>query len=563
MAKGAGFASARRRRLVRDLRRDGGRIQVMTAHAGSAVGVPLVAQIAFAGARRLFDPAEHPQVDAAAFHAAVAEHLQRRLERLARDLDLLPADLVCGVSSLAAGADILFAQACQRLGWRLRVFLPQPHEEFFRAMDPSGPHFTAEEAAAALAQLSGTHMIEEHVVATWPSRGTGFEVVNLELVREADLVVCMLRAGSEPRPGGTASMIDLARRHGRPCLVLTVNVGVDGRPAVVEQWHGRMSALARRQVPAPLSRMAPVAVDPSGVQGLCRAVLDFCGDRASDRRRRFASAAWFIVLTHVLATLCALWAVKSHGAAFVPWLLLFEITLLVTGVSFHHWLHRTHTAQEWAMGRLMAEISRSVLALVEVPGRLRHLFELPMPESLQALLRTWNVLHLRGATSIVRATWPARRDDYVRERLLETGCGQIPYYETQLRFACRRLMFANVVFFVGSLGALAATGAELAMVAAHGNEESTWVSTLSSGLGVLAVMLPVAAVAAVSLAAAFDLEARVHTCRDMLAFLSRQKQAIAGAATEHEFVSLAIDTESRLLGETVHWYARRIFTTVA
>lgn len=82
-------------------------------------------------------------------------------------------------------------------------------------------------------------------------------------------------------------------------------------------------------------------------------------------------------------------------------------------------------------------------------------------------------------------------------------------------------------------------------------------------LGPLAVILPVVAVAALSLAASLDLEGRVHTYREMLVFLEEQKIHLSNAASETAFCRLALETESRLLAETAGWYSRRTFTGVA
>ncbi len=80
--------------------------------------------------------------------------------------------------------------------------------------------------------------------------------------------------------------------------------------------------------------------------------------------------------------------------------------------------------------------------------------------------------------------------------------------------------------------------------------------------GALAIVLPVVAVAALSLAAGFDLEARAHTSSEMLTFLT-VSQCCSRTQAAGENTSALLETESRLLGETVNWYARRAFVGVA
>ena len=83
---------------------------------------------------------------------------------------------------------------------------------------------------------------------------------------------------------------------------------------------------------------------------------------------------------------------------------------------------------------------------------------------------------------------------------------------------------------------------------------------IETALGSGGILLPIVAVAALSLAASFDLEARVHTYAEMLAFLKTQKDALQAAESERSFGKFALETETRLLGETASWYSRRAFT---
>jgi hypothetical protein len=82
-------------------------------------------------------------------------------------------------------------------------------------------------------------------------------------------------------------------------------------------------------------------------------------------------------------------------------------------------------------------------------------------------------------------------------------------------------------------------------------------------LGSAAILLPVVAVAALSLAASLDLEARASTYRELLDYLVKHCRLLEQAASDREFAELATEAETRLLGETVTWYFRRSYTSVA
>lgn len=82
-------------------------------------------------------------------------------------------------------------------------------------------------------------------------------------------------------------------------------------------------------------------------------------------------------------------------------------------------------------------------------------------------------------------------------------------------------------------------------------------------MGVVAIMLPVMAVGGMSIAAALDAEARDHTFAQMRDFLTAQVQRLTQAASQREAMALAVEAETRLLGETLTWYARRVYTGIA
>jgi hypothetical protein len=111
---------------------------------------------------------------------------------------------------------------------------------------------------------------------------------------------------------------------------------------------------------------------------------------------------------------------------------------------------------------------------------------------------------------------------------------------------------ARALFYVFSAGAYVATAVKLV---SHAHD-------LAAILGICAITLPVLAVSALSLAASFDLEARVHTFEETHEYLDRVRPLLDAAPTRQEFRRLVFDTEMQLLGETVNWASRRSFTSV-
>lgn len=533
-------------------------------------GLPLVVQVAFAGKRRLIEPVPPAPFDAAAFEAAVTAALGDRLRRFQEELG---AAGVCGLSSLAVGGDMIFTRVCRNLGWWQRVLLPQPREDFLAARGSGGPDFNAEEVVEVRQLLGSAHVIEERVASVSADRSARFEDVNLELVRVCDVLVCLLPAeATGGKRAGTLETLALAQRWGRPVLELRVAMGADGAPVFSEQWHcpptetgaSCPAALnyAPPALPAPLDEIAPPATGLSDAAAYRATLKAFSSGKAGRQQNLFKWAALVIVGAHVAATALALLALIFHGPGALRWLLGIELSCLASGLIYHEWLHRSHAARKWAMARLSAEVARSVMPLAGVPRSLRYLFELPLPDELRPLLRTLNVLHLAGLAG-VGGTWQARRQTYVDQRLRKPGGGQLDYYAGQLGRARFWLKVARLTFVAGSAGAFAATAAKLGLVFEWWHLDGATHGFFAGAAGALAVFLPVVAVAALSLAAAFDFEARVRTYAEMLEFLRRHTALLEAAVSENEFATLALQIEARLLGETANWHARRAFTGVA
>ena len=539
--------------------------------------IRLVVQLGFAGSRMLLDRNEFPDVDEEDFLARVQAHLGAVLRELPLKLGLTGRHFLCGVSQIAIGADTVFTRACGAQGIRQRIFLPQHRDAYFAAEDKNGTRdFTDSEVKIAKALLKEDHIIEDRLVSHSPERSERFEDVNLELVRVSDVLISLQRANADHKRGGTGDLIQRAAARHKPLLEITVSLQ-DGRPFFSEKWHANKPHGAAKDAPL----LKPPGIPP--VLRGCRipdggdyakALKDFSSTQAEKHQGFFKWAALAIIGTHFLATVCAVTGLAFHGLCerVLPWLLGVEMVLLATGFTFHWRLHRSHSARQWAIARLVSEVARSVTAMSKVPGYLGHLFMLPLPESLRALLRTLNIFHLEVTRRLDPASWRERREAYVSHRLTHGKSGQIPYYRREYGKACRWLRVATIAFYTASALAFFATLWEFIIACSFRSLEcpcalNEWLEHLGEFAEhapvFLAMILPVLSVAAMSLAASFDLEARRHTYEEMIRALEKQKDFIEGAGSEREFADLVLQTETRLVGENVNWFSRRAFTGVA
>jgi hypothetical protein len=534
-----------------------------TSEAPVAPGVPLVVQLGFAGSRTLFDERAHPQVRVEDFADALLIDLKKRLRDLPSQLGLSDRHFLCGLSQLAVGADTIFTRALLDLNWPQRFFLPQNREDFIAGVGSEGkPDFDARQRDTARTLFGSSHAIQERVVSDSPSRHTRFQDVNREIVRASDVMVCLVSEADASKPGGTTEVIEEARRRNRAVLRIDVAVGQDGRPQVREAWQLR-HAFVPPALPEELAGLASdIAGMPRSVSDYCQPLKLFASSVSKLRSNIFRTAALVIIGTHLCATMLAVSALQIHEGSLLSWLLGGELVLLALGFATHQYLHRSQAVRGWAMARLVAEIARSARAMRDVPGYLGHFFALPLPSALRPLLRTLNVLHLRDTRTPRSGSLEDRRNSYIRARLVDPTTGQIPYYERKLKAAASWMSLANGVFLVASGLAIVATLFKALMVFGYLHVPDERHEALASLLGSLAVILPIFAVGALSLAASHDLEARVHTYGDTLTFLRKQEQQLATVTSETSLSALVLETEAYLLGENANWYARRAFTSV-
>ncbi|MDP1564277.1 MAG: hypothetical protein Q8M16_23105 [Pirellulaceae bacterium] len=535
--------------------------------------LPLVIQIGFAGARTLYDPNEFPRVNAQEFERAVADALTELLEKLPEELGLSDGhEFFCGISQIAIGADQAFAVACQRLGILHRIFLPQPLDVYLNATGSNGPDFSPEQTVKTQSLLETPTVIQTRVVSDTPNRRDRFTDTNLEIVRVSDIFICVIRAGQAGKQGGTHELDEMAERRGRPTIVLEVGVDAQNKP-VIKRNNKRLNSFVRPCLPEafthgnidPFSAVQlPPGELPTG-KAFAEKLKNLGSDHANRLRFGFRNAALIIVVGHVLATILAVGALKSHHAIVTPVLLGLELLLLTAGLGVHYAIHHTESIRRWAGFRLIAEVARSIRAIGSAPVYLEYFFSLPFPPDFRPLLRTISVLHLKDNRQTGNADWKSNRDTYLQSRLTDPDFrrGQIAYQLKTNSESKSKITLARTVFYAASISALTSTLVKLLLICHCLPVSSEWESTLATAFGTLAIVLPVIAVASLSLAAAFDLEAKEHTSEEQLQFLEKQIPLLQQAQTQREFSRLLIETESRLLGETVNWYARRRFLGIA
>lgn len=521
-----------------------------------AFGAPLVVHLGFAGSRDLYGPSKHEPIDEAKFHKEIEDHLVAIMAELPKTLGLSEHHFLCCISQLDIGADRIFTRACARLAashpersFAQRIFLPDSPDAYLDA----GGNSNRSQRTEGRRLMASPHILEERIVGFANDREERSEEASLEVVRVSDLVIALVREGEMTEPGNPAHFITRARARNKYVLLITVSVRA-GRTEFEDKWlpraprdrKGRKDDFEPPNVPKAIAGFVWQKKDTYS-----RELGKFAGNEAKRHQRLFKFAALIIILTHVVATIIASYGLAIHKAqeAGVPesqgfrgpaaMLLVCEFGLLAWGFVKHNQLYDKQTVEQWATSRLVAEVARSVTAVREVRGYLQHLFHLPMPETLRHLMRTLNFFHLQETQKLGPQDWEKRRANYIYDRLNTSrkkekekkGDGQIRYYYRQQVIEGQWLESLHDVFSYASRCAIVFVLIKLGLTACH---DHPW-EGLENFLGFLTIVLPIIAVAALSLAASFDFEARRHTYREMVAALRQKRVHLRAALTEKNF----------------------------
>ncbi|MEZ2293501.1 hypothetical protein [Variovorax sp. RCC_210] len=542
----------------------------MKHSATVAPTIPVAVQVGFGGSRDFFVGMKVLDDERRELEAQLLALLTDVLRRLPEALGMSKHHFLCGVSQVAIGADALFTQACATLAIPQRVLLPQEKHAYLEAADSDGtPDFNAAQRQHAIELLQLPHVVEERVVSDSSERSDQFVDANLAISRTADVIIGIVRRSAKHKVGGTFDLIERAASLGKPALIM--EVAIEGDKALmspllpVGQWLNGQGFVAPG-IPGELKGVGiePVDFVTPDVDAYLQTIGREAGERSKAHSSLFKRGALTVLIFHVAATLLATFANKFHDGSLASALLFTELACLGAGLGAHLMLHKGHAVHVWAVTRLVAQMMTSLQAVRAAGGSLGYAVLMTWEEEFLPLLRTCTVLHLmqtrqQRCEPTAKLSLEARRDAYCRSRIEEDGLGQLHYYRKQARQAKYRRKVATVAFWIFSLGAVMATSLKWASL--HG-WLGNWGHHMLDWGGFFAIILPVIAVGFLSWSGASDLEARAATFSAMSAFLERQLPQLRAATSDHELDTLVRETETRLLGESHHWFSRRSFTDV-
>jgi hypothetical protein len=483
----------------------------MSPPARTSLHLPVVLAIGFTGHRKLPDEAK--------CRAAIRKVLLEWIDKV--------PGVIYGVTSAAAGGDLLFAETCLELHLPIRVFLPLPREQFRNDFD---------ELEWARAESVFQQALSVEITGAGEKLPERYYECGIETVQQSQLLLALWDGEPSQGLGGTADMVHFAREQGRPLIWIHSATGTAQQFNVGPEILNDPEMLFLNGLPGPAMEI------PSGFpRDLANAwfvKLDENASRAAPQFRRMAAIPIFCT-----AAAAVLSARTAYGASSVVWLwMATALGFMAAGLPTVMRLSQRQVA--WTRMRAAAEICRSCLALWATPG----LYEAVGPEvvpELGGMLSSLNFLKMSD-----RAGKEQDLDEF--KRLYRAGRvqDQIAYFSRHANHAAAWARRYRVVAWAAT--SLAATVNFWLLLNAHGLNH--WISArLRPELALwVAIFFQIATVAG-SLVVVSDYVRRRDRYRELHRMLVQWDKQIELSETWPIVMRIASTVEKALLAELIEW----------
>jgi hypothetical protein len=354
---------------------------------GPSIQLPTTVAIGFTGHRALGDEAQCRKL--------IFDFLERQRTST--------SGLVYGISSVAAGGDLLFAESCIQLALPLCVLLPLPVEEFRKDFDEiSWSRSEQVLRKAASVEVAGGNQ----------SREECYYECGIETVQQSRLLLALWDGGPSQGLGGTEDVVSFAKGLGRPVVWLHSTTGAvrifnekTEKELLDDPELEFLNNLQDSDAPVETNR-------PEALARAWFRKVDESATRFAPQFRRLAAVPIVFTATAALLSGAGSWA---HGVG--TWMTIataFGIMAIVLRLNKRRVL--------WVRTRIAAEVCRSVLAFWSTPTPYEAIGPEVVPE-LSGVLMSLNLLKMldRGRSEV---TLEAFKQRYRQERV----ASQIGYF---------------------------------------------------------------------------------------------------------------------------------------
>ncbi len=435
--------------------------------------------------------------------------------------------VIYGVTSAAAGGDLLFAETCLELNFPVRVFLPLPKEKFREDFD---------DASWSRAECIFKKALSVEVTGAGEELTERYYECGIETVQQSRLLIALWDGEPSQGLGGTADMVHFAREQGRPVIWIHSETGAvrefNVTPEILHDPEMRfLNDLPDPAVPLPAGFPHDLAI-------AWFAKVDENASRVAPQFRRMAAIPIFCT---------AAAAVLSGRTAFtgssVVWLWV-GTALGIMAASLPTVMRLGRRQVAWTRMRTAAEICRSCLALWSTPS----LYEVVGPEvvpDLEGMLSSLNFLKMSDRKAGGHSLAEFKRC-YRAERVQH----QLAYFSRHADFAASRARAYRVITWVSTI--IAAGLNFWLLLNAHGLNH--WISSqVRPELAVsVAIFFQIATVAG-SLVIVYDYVRRRDRYRELHRMLLQWDKQLELAETWPIALRIASTVEKALLAELIEW----------
>jgi hypothetical protein len=432
-----------------------------------------------------------------------------------------------GVSSAAAGGDLLFAETCLELKLPVRIFLPVPREQFSEDFD---------EASWARAESVFRNALSVEVTGAGEELAERYYECGIETVQQSQLLIALWDGEQSQGLGGTADMVHFAREQGRAVIWIHSATGE------VQRFHEDAVILTDPELRFLNELPDPAVPLPAGFPyDLVKAwfaKIDENASRVAPQFRRMAAIPIFCT-----AAAAVLSGKSAYTGNSVVWLWLgTALGVMAAGLPTVMRLGRRQVA--WTRMRTAAEICRSCLALWRTPA----LYDVVGPEvvpDLAGVLSSLNFLKMSD-----RAAHMSNLEEFKRDYRSSRVQDQIEYFSRHADHAAARARRYRIVTWVSTT--IAAGLNSWLLLNAHGLNH--WIS--ESGRPELAlttaIFFQIATVAG-SLVVVNDYVRRRDRYRELHRMLLQWDKQLELSATWPIVMRIAATVEKALLAELIEW----------
>lgn len=457
--------------------------------------------LGFAGHRTIADP------------TTIGSSIRRAVEEFRKQAN---GDVI-GRGSAAAGADLLFLEACRDEGLAYSVILPFPEDRFRKDFA------TETEWSRAKALIDGAASIE--IASGHEGMPEAYHLASREILDVSDAMLFVWDGKPERGIGGTGETVADARDRGVPYQIIDPSSGEVGpfQPTSLLPWSD--SSFDR----------LPASPD---MESLFK-TLDLRASHGAPKSRLLAAGSITLnqVATLVSAILIAF--VGSEDAAPAVKFIIVCVAAILPWTGA-----RARIRENWVEDRLLAELLRSLIASHSFAAPLRP-FAAELFQSDAAFLRSvaWRLAQRSRP-------WDEERNRYINDRLN----GQIDYLEEKGNLAARRVARLQIAFKISSVGAMTLGAAAILnpiLKAEIGWSVPAWADLILFTF--LLTVLPALAAWSLSMTGLFEYKRRAGLYLQMSGRLRRKRTELSGAKSRITAAAVISSCEQLLLTELWEW----------